>query len=502
MQTANDNGEDGAGNWDFEISEWDEKCLLTTTKSIPNVDQNHSWLLADQQQQQQQQNGNSRTLFIDVNDIDFLTGGGGGGTGDDGFEGRRHRASPLGGDGGDDDDDDDDFDDEDDDQGDFFYADANNENETSNATHTEQQKQSNNSNEPALALSKFTIDLNTLKTDMKKKSAKLLSKLSSVNCNLVKSLSSNPAAQPVATSSTTSQQQQQQQQEQRAAPLSVIASPPLQGPAVLSPLLAPTSTTTTANKAGVSSTAKPLPLLSPSDFKLTDPLDIAWLSKIQFVRTSGSATSETIERVESASLLVAGQVKTESEADEQAAILLLPPIKLPIRKEQAAETFARLSETMYSSSSLSTSTATQVKQDKVDEQKANARPDFASFGSSGGEGNGSSPGPALILQALTLSSANDGFDLERLETVGDSFLKQAVTVYLFFMHPHVHEGKLSYLRSKQVSNYNLYKLGKRRGLHELIVANKFEPLDSWLPPHYEQLLGHAQQEEHNNKQRR
>jgi hypothetical protein len=37
---------------------------------------------------------------------------------------------------------------------------------------------------------KFTIDLNTLKADMKKKSAKLLSKLSvnSTNCNLVKSL--------------------------------------------------------------------------------------------------------------------------------------------------------------------------------------------------------------------------------------------------------------------------------------------------------------------------
>ena len=52
----------------------------------------------------------------------------------------------------------------------------------------------------------------------------------------------------------------------------------------------------------------------------------------------------------------------------------------------------------------------------------------------------------------------------------------------------MHECKLSYLRSKQVSNYNLYKLGKRRGLHELIVGNKFEPLDSWLSPHYDSCL--------------
>ncbi len=101
--------------------------------------------------------------------------------------------------------------------------------------------------------------------------------------------------------------------------------------------------------------------------------------------------------------------------------------------------------------------------------------------------NQSGPGPALLLQALTLSNAADGFDLERLETVGDSFLKQAITVYLFFAYPDVHEGKLSYLRSKQVSNYNLYKLGKRRGVHELIISTKFEPLDSWLPSHYESI---------------
>ena len=46
------------------------------------------------------------------------------------------------------------------------------------------------------------------------------------------------------------------------------------------------------------------------------------------------------------------------------------------------------------------------------------------------------PGPAILLQALTLSNAGDGFDLQRLKnnvlnvlkTVGDSFLKQAITV--------------------------------------------------------------------------
>ncbi|GFV60263.1 endoribonuclease Dcr-1 [Trichonephila clavipes] len=94
------------------------------------------------------------------------------------------------------------------------------------------------------------------------------------------------------------------------------------------------------------------------------------------------------------------------------------------------------------------------------------------------------PSPSIILQALTMSNANDGINLERLETVGDSFLKYAITVYLFCMYPNIHEGKLSYLRSKQISNYNLYKLGKRKGLGELMVASKFEPYDNWLPPNY------------------
>lgn len=92
------------------------------------------------------------------------------------------------------------------------------------------------------------------------------------------------------------------------------------------------------------------------------------------------------------------------------------------------------------------------------------------------------PSPTDLLQALTMSNANDFFNLERLETIGDSFLKFAVTVFLYCKHPGIHEGKLSYLRSKQVSNYNLYKLGKRHKLPECMVASKFEPGENWLPP--------------------
>ncbi len=60
------------------------------------------------------------------------------------------------------------------------------------------------------------------------------------------------------------------------------------------------------------------------------------------------------------------------------------------------------------------------------------------------------PNPGLILQALTLSNASDGFNLERLEMLGASFLKHAITTYLFCTYPDAHEGRLSYMRSKKV----------------------------------------------------
>ncbi|CAK9295605.1 unnamed protein product [Gordionus sp. m RMFG-2023] len=94
------------------------------------------------------------------------------------------------------------------------------------------------------------------------------------------------------------------------------------------------------------------------------------------------------------------------------------------------------------------------------------------------------PDLCLLLRAITMSTSNDALDLERLELIGDSFLKMAVTVYLFCSEPTCHEGKLSYKRSKQVSNFKLYHLGKIRGVGEMLISAKFEPLENWLAPGY------------------
>ena len=114
----------------------------------------------------------------------------------------------------------------------------------------------------------------------------------------------------------------------------------------------------------------------------------------------------------------------------------------------------------------------------------NSDPSAFSFDYQPDLNNHPGPSPSIILQALTMSNANDGINLERLETIGDSFLKYAITTYLYCTYENVNEGKLSYLRSKQVSNLNLYRLGRRKILGESMIATKFEPHDNWLPPCY------------------
>ncbi|XP_074852664.1 endoribonuclease Dicer isoform X1 [Carettochelys insculpta] len=123
----------------------------------------------------------------------------------------------------------------------------------------------------------------------------------------------------------------------------------------------------------------------------------------------------------------------------------------------------------------STSEAVKFAKDSMDSEKNR---------SSGYSSKTLGPNPGLILQALTLSNASDGFNLERLEMLGDSFLKHAITTYLFCTYPDAHEGRLSYMRSKKVSNCNLYRLGKKKGLPSRMVVSIFDPPVNWLPPGY------------------
>lgn len=99
--------------------------------------------------------------------------------------------------------------------------------------------------------------------------------------------------------------------------------------------------------------------------------------------------------------------------------------------------------------------------------------------------------PHLILQSLTTSKADAGFDLETLETLGDSFLKAATTIYLYFKHPHQNEGKLTRKRIRLVSNERLLKEALSKEVPQMMcntafglkrAGNEEEDCILWIPP--------------------
>ena len=69
-----------------------------------------------------------------------------------------------------------------------------------------------------------------------------------------------------------------------------------------------------------------------------------------------------------------------------------------------------------------------------------------------------------VLEALTTEKCNELFSLERLEVLGDAFLKFAVGRRLFLLHNSLDEGQLTKKRSNIVNNSNLLNLAMRKNL--------------------------------------
>ena len=65
------------------------------------------------------------------------------------------------------------------------------------------------------------------------------------------------------------------------------------------------------------------------------------------------------------------------------------------------------------------------------------------------------PDSALVLQALTTTRSADAFNLERLEMLGDAFLKLAVSLHLYCTYHDKDEGKLT--QRKNSNSLILYK---------------------------------------------
>ena len=86
-----------------------------------------------------------------------------------------------------------------------------------------------------------------------------------------------------------------------------------------------------------------------------------------------------------------------------------------------------------------------------------------------------------LLEAVTCANSGDDFNLERLEMLGDSFLKVAVSIHVYWHKDHKDEGKLTKYRTRQISNKNLFNLATKKGLDEYIKYSTFAK-DTWLPP--------------------
>ncbi|KAK7388536.1 hypothetical protein VNO78_23354 [Psophocarpus tetragonolobus] len=80
-----------------------------------------------------------------------------------------------------------------------------------------------------------------------------------------------------------------------------------------------------------------------------------------------------------------------------------------------------------------------------------------------------------VLEALTTEKCQERLSLERLEVLGDAFLKFAVARHFFLMHDSLHEGDLTNRRSNTVNNSNLFKLAIKRNLQVYICDQTFDP---------------------------
>ena len=86
-----------------------------------------------------------------------------------------------------------------------------------------------------------------------------------------------------------------------------------------------------------------------------------------------------------------------------------------------------------------------------------------------------------LLEAVTSASAGENFNLERLEMLGDSFLKMAVSIHVYWHKHYKDEGKLTKYRQRQISNKNLFNLACKRHLPKYINHSIFTK-KTWIPP--------------------
>lgn len=83
---------------------------------------------------------------------------------------------------------------------------------------------------------------------------------------------------------------------------------------------------------------------------------------------------------------------------------------------------------------------------------------------------------------MTTKLGTDIFNLERLETLGDSYLKFIVSLFLYHEFPTFSEGQLTAVKGKIIGNRNLYYCGNKKGIPGRIKNDAFVPTSNFVPP--------------------
>jgi len=86
-----------------------------------------------------------------------------------------------------------------------------------------------------------------------------------------------------------------------------------------------------------------------------------------------------------------------------------------------------------------------------------------------------------LFSAFCSCSAHEGCNYERLENLGDSFIKFAVSIDIFRKYPNLDEGGMTFHRGKIICNKNLYEISLRKNFDALMFVNAFNP-KGWHPP--------------------
>ncbi|KAI1753705.1 RNase3 domain-containing protein [Xylaria castorea] len=87
---------------------------------------------------------------------------------------------------------------------------------------------------------------------------------------------------------------------------------------------------------------------------------------------------------------------------------------------------------------------------------------------------------SLVITAISSRAAGEATDYERLEFLGDSFLKILATVSVMIQRPNYPEGYLSAMKDRIVSNSRLCRASVEKGLDRFILTKHFTG-NKWRP---------------------